>query len=89
MLIASIIHMKPLKPTHTLVKRLAPAVAVWAIGKAIDSPQVKSRLARIDDNVNRRRTRVLRNARSNRGWLAAGAFTVIAGLGMMARAAKR
>jgi hypothetical protein len=89
MLIATIVDMKPVKPTHALVKRLVPAVAVWAIGKALDSQPVKKKLAKVDEKVYRKRVIAANNARSNKQWLAAGAAACAIGLGMIAKATKR
>jgi len=89
MLIATLRSMKELKPTHALVKRLVPAVAVWAIGKALDSQPVKKRLAKVDDKVYRKRVIAAHNARANSHWLAAGAAACAIGLGMIAKATKR
>jgi len=55
MLIATLRRMEPIKPTHALVKRLVPAVAVWAIGKALDSQRVKKRLQKVDESVYKKR----------------------------------
>lgn len=89
MLIATFSRMKPIKPTHALVKRLVPAVAVWAIGKALDSKRVKKRLSKVDERVYRKRVAAVKNARSNSHWLAAGAAACVVGLGMIAKATKR
>lgn len=89
MLIATVDYMEPMKPTHALVKRLVPAVAVWAIGKVLDAKPVKARMHRVDQKVYRKRVIAMDNARRNRGWLAAGAAACAIGLGMIARATKR
>jgi len=89
MLIATLLRMKAIKPTHALVKRLVPAVAVWAIGKALDSQPVKKRLAKVDDKVYKKRVIAAHNARANSHWLAAGAAACAIGLGMIAKATKR
>ena len=89
MLIATVSAMEPRKPTHALVKRLVPAVAVWAIGKALDSKPVRKRIQKVDERVYRKRVVALNNARHNRRWLAAGAAACVVGLGMIAKAAKR
>jgi hypothetical protein len=89
MLIANQQHMKSIKPTHALVKRLVPAVAVWAIGKALDSEPVKEKLQKVDQKVYRKRVVALDNARHNTPWLAAGAAACVIGLGMIAKATKR
>ncbi|HEV2720416.1 MAG TPA: hypothetical protein VG323_10400 [Thermoanaerobaculia bacterium] len=75
--------------THALVKRLVPAVAVWAIGRALDQPGVKKRLQKVDERVYKKRVIATDNARQNKAWLAAGAAACVIGLGMIARAVKR
>jgi len=89
MLIATVRSMKSIKPTHALVKRLVPAVAVWAIGKALDSQPVRKRLAKVDEKVYKKRVIATHNARQNSHWLAAGAAACAIGLGMIAKATKR
>ena len=89
MLIAVFRGMKSVKPTHALVKRLVPAVAVWAIGKALDSQPVQKRLRKVDERVYKKRVIAVNNARNNRHWLAAGAAACMIGLGMIAKATKR
>ncbi len=88
MLIATLRGMNSAK-THALVKRLVPAVAVWAIGKALDSPRVKKRLQKVDEKVYEKRLIAAHNVRGNKAWLAAGAAACAIGLGMIAKAAKR
>lgn len=88
MLIATFRGMNPTK-THALVKRLVPAVAVWAIGKALDTPRVKKRLQKVDERINERRVIAASNARGHKAWLAAGTAVCAIGLGMIVRAAKR
>jgi len=89
MLIATLHRMEPIKPTHALVKRLVPAVAVWAIGKALDSQRVRKRLQKVDESVYKKRRLAVHNARNNVPWLAAGAAACAIGIGMIARATKR
>jgi len=89
MLIAIVRPMAPIKPTHALVKRLVPAVAVWAIGKALDAQPVRRRLSKVDDKVYKKRVIAMNNARQNTRWLAAGAAACAIGLGMIAKATKR
>ena len=89
MLIATLGRMKPIKPTHALVKRLVPAVAVWAIGKALDSQRVRKRMQKVDERFYKKRVVAMHNARSNVRWLAAGAAACVFGIGMIAKATKR
>jgi len=88
MLIATLRGMERTR-THALVKRLVPAVAVWAIGKALDTPRMKKKLQKVDEKVYKKRVIALDNARGNKRWLAAGAAACVLGLGMIAKAAKR
>jgi hypothetical protein len=88
MLIATFRRMERTR-THALVKRLVPAVAVWAIGKALDAPRVKQKLRKVDEKFYKKRVVAMDNARSNTGWLAAGAAACALGLGMIVKAAKR
>jgi hypothetical protein len=88
-LIATVQRMAPIKPTHALVKRLVPAVAVWAIGKALDAAPVRKKLQKVDEKVYRKRVIATSNARKNKQWLAAGAAACAIGLGMIAKATKR
>ena len=81
--------MKPIRPTHTLIKRLVPALAVWAVGKVLESPRVKSRLQKVDERVFETRKRATKHAKRNGPVLAAGAAAVAVGLGLIATAAKK
>lgn len=81
--------MKAIRPTHTLIKRMVPALAVWAVGKVLETPRVKARLERIDDQVFRTRKRAERKARSHKPLFAAGAAAIAIGVGLMATAAKK
>lgn len=81
--------MKPLRPTHTLIKRLVPAIAVWAVGKVLETPNVKARLQKVDQRVFDARKRATRNASGNGTWMAAGATVVALGIGLMAKAARK
>jgi len=75
--------------THALVKRLVPAVAVWVIGKALDTPRVKKHLQKVDEKVYEKRVLATHHVRENKAWLAAGAAACAIGLGMIVKAAKR
>jgi len=81
--------MKPIRPTHTLIKRLVPAIAVWAVGKVLETPRVKARLQRVDERVFETRKRATRNASRNGTWMAAGATAIAVGIGLMAKATRK
>jgi len=66
-----------------------PALAVWAVSRALELPRVKSRVAAIDDRAFALRKRAVRNARHNKAWLAAGATAFALGIGLMAKAARK
>ena len=67
--------------TTTFIKRLIPAVTVWAVGKVLESPRVKQKLDHVDRNI-------ARNVKRNRGWLAAGAAAMLIGAGLMAKSTR-
>ena len=74
--------------TNTFIKRLIPAITVWALGKVLETPRVKEKVARIDKNVHRTQRSVMRNARRNKAWLAAGAAAMIIGAGLVAKSTR-
>ena len=81
--------------THHLIKRLIPPLAVWALGRALETPKVRRALHNVDSrtyltkrNAMRSVRRAGRNAASNPAWLAAGAAAIAVGIGLMAKAAR-
>src|SRR5262249_44460970 len=55
--------------SHDMLKRVVAPIAVWAVTKALETPQVKKAMRRVDDGVNKQRkkaqrslTRISRNA---------------------------
>lgn len=81
--------------THQAIKRLIPLLAVWGVGKVLETPRVKGALQEVDArayiqkrNAMRAVRRASRNAASNPAWLAAGAFAIAIGIGLMAKAAR-
>ena len=68
---------------------MVPALAVWAVGKMLESPRVKARLAIVDDRLFLARHRAVKKATKHRAWLAAGATACAVGIGMLATAAKK
>lgn len=89
--------MKPLRPTHQLIKRMVPALAVWGIGKVLEIPAVKQKIERIDSRFFEDRVaakRIFRRSaktavRKNRTLLAAGATALAVGIGLIASATRR
>jgi len=81
--------MKPMRPTHTLIKRMVPALAVWAVGKVLEMPRVRARLQKVDERLFEQRKRATKRATKNGPWMAAGATAVAVGLGLMAKAARK
>lgn len=82
-------------PTHQTLKRLIPPLTVWAIGKILETPQVKGSMTALDGRAYKRRhaavrslKRGLKNAKSNSSWLAAGAAAIVVGIGLMAKATR-
>jgi hypothetical protein len=86
--------MKVESPTRTTVTRLIPPLAVWAIGRLLDSPRVKGSVMELDAKTYKKRHDTVRlfkgglkNARSNASWVAAGAAAIAIGVGLVAKAA--
>lgn len=82
--------------THTLIKRLIPPLAVWALGKVLETPQVKDALEEVDSrayvqkrNATRAIRRAGRNAASRPAWLVAGAGAIAIGIALMAKATRK
>jgi hypothetical protein len=81
--------------THTVIKRLIPLLAVWGVGKVLETPRVQGALKEVDSrayiqkrNAMRSVRRATRNAASNPAWLAAGAVAIAVGVGLMAKAVR-
>ncbi len=89
--------MKPIRPTHQLIKRMVPGLAVWGVGKMLEIPAVKSQIEKIDDRFFEDRVQAKRSfrrgaktaVRKNKTLLAAGATAVAVGIGLIAEATKR
>jgi hypothetical protein len=82
-------------PTHQTLKRLIPPLTVWAIGKILETPNVKGRMTELDGiaykkrhNAARSIKRSVKNAKSNSSWLAAGAAAIVVGIGLMTKATR-
>jgi hypothetical protein len=81
--------------THTLIKRLIPPLAVWAIGKVLETPKMQGALEEVDSrayvhkrNAARAVRKAGRNVASNPAWFAAGLAAVAVGIGLMAKATR-
>jgi len=81
--------------SHQVIKRLIPVVAVWAVGKILETDRAKGALQEVDArayvkkrNAARAMRRAGRNAVSNPAWLAAGAAAIAVGIGLMAKAVR-
>lgn len=81
--------------TSTFIKRLIPAVVVWAVGQVLENPRIRKKAERIDKNVHRKRRDAVvsmrvagRNAKRHPGWLAAGAAAMLIGVGLIARSTR-
>jgi uncharacterized membrane protein YecN with MAPEG domain len=61
-----------------VLERMVPPLAVWAVGKVLDTPRVQHALHKVDRKIYPK----------HRAWFAAGAAVIVIGLGLMARAAK-
>ncbi len=74
--------------SHALIKRMIPTIAVWVVGKVLDTRTVKATLKELDEGFYRKKRRAERNAAKNKGLLTAGAAAIAVGLGLMAVATR-
>lgn len=86
--------MKAKSPTRTTMTRLIPPLAIWAVGRILDSDSLKGYVMQLDGETFKRRhdavrslKKGLKNARSNASWVAAGAAAIAIGIGLVAKAA--
>lgn len=82
--------------SHHVINRLIPPLAVWAVGKLLEAPNVKSALQEVDSrayikkrDMSRSVKRATKNAADNAGWLAAGVAAIAVGIGLMAKATRK
>ncbi|HJT16872.1 MAG TPA: hypothetical protein VJ853_05775 [Thermoanaerobaculia bacterium] len=75
-------------PTHQLLNQIVPPLAVWAIGKLVQTPKVREAVHDIDHTAIRSMKRVRKNAASNKAWLAAGVSAIAVGVVLMAKATR-
>ncbi len=82
-------------PTQRTLVGLIPPLTVWAIGKILDMPSVKGSVMELDGRTYKQRheaarllKRSVKNAKSNRTWLAAGAAAIVVGIGLVAKATR-
>ena len=79
-----------MKPrSHDVIQRMIPPLAVWAVGKMLEVPNVQRALHKVDRKLYAEKKTVTKRAKHHGAWLAAGAAAFIVGIGCMARAAKR
>ena len=81
--------------THTVIKRLIPPLAVWAIGKILETPKLQGALEEVDSRAyvqKRNASRALRkagkNVASKPAWFVAGLAAVAVGIGLMTKASR-
>ena len=81
--------------THTVIKRLIPPLAVWAIGKVLVTPKMQGALEEVDSRAyvqKRNAARAVRkagkNVASQPAWFVAGLAAVAIGIGLMAKATR-
>jgi hypothetical protein len=81
--------------SQQFIKRLIPALAIWAVSKGLETPSAKGALQEIDARAYIQKRKALRsvkragrNAASNPAWLAAGAAAIAVGIGLMAKAVR-
>ena len=81
--------------THTVIKRLIPPLAVWAIGKVLETPKMQGALEEVDSRAyvqKRNAARAVRkagkNVASQPAWFVAGLAAVAIGIGLLAKATR-
>ena len=81
--------------THTVIKRLIPPLAVWAVGKMLETPKVQGALEEVDSrayvqkrNAERAVRKAGKNIASNPAWFAAGLAAIAIGVGLIAKATR-
>lgn len=79
-----------------MVARWVPPLALWLANKLLQRPAAKKAMRSADIRVEQHTKRALsalrqrgRNMRSNSRWLAAGAGSIVVGLALLTRSAKR
>jgi hypothetical protein len=81
--------------THQVIKRLIPPLAVWALGKLLETPRLQGALEEVDSRAyihKRNATRAVRragkNAAKNPVWVAIGMVAIVVGIGMLTKATR-
>jgi hypothetical protein len=82
--------------TEMVLARVAGPLAVWVVTRLLQQPSVKGALRRADsraldqrDKARRGLQRAGKNMRSNPIWVAAGLVSIVVGIGLITRAARR
>jgi hypothetical protein len=79
-----------IKPnSHQMLKRLIPPLAVWAVGKMLETHDVKGALQKVDAETHKSIRRARRNAADNAGWLVAGIAAIAVGIGLVAKSTRK
>ena len=81
--------------THTVIKRLIPPLAAWAVARVLETPKMQDALAEADAralvhqrNAARAVRRAGKNVASNPAWFIAGLAAVAVGVGLMVKATR-
>ena len=81
--------------SHQVIKRLIPPLAVWALGKLLETPKMQGALEEVDSrahiqkrNAARAVRRAGKNAARNPGWVVVGVAAIVVGIGMLTKAAR-
>jgi hypothetical protein len=72
--------------TADVLRRVIPPLTVWAVGKLLDQPRVKTAVEKIDHQVY---GKVRKARRNDRAWYAAGAAAIVIGIGLLAKGGRR
>ncbi len=81
--------------SHQVIKRLIPPLAVWALGKLLETPRLQGALEDVDSrayihkrNAGRAVRRAGKNAARNPGWVVVGVAAIVVGIGMLTKATR-
>ncbi|HEY8847985.1 MAG TPA: hypothetical protein VIO12_01755 [Thermoanaerobaculia bacterium] len=81
--------------SQQVIKRLIPPLAVWALGKLLETPRMQGALEEVDSrayvhkrNAARAVRRAGKNAARNPAWVVVGVAAIVVGIGMLTKATR-
>ena len=81
--------------SQQVIKRLIPPLAVWALGKLLETPRMQGAIEEVDSrayvhkrNATRAMRRAGKNAARNPVWVVVGVAAIVVGIGMLTKATR-